>query len=93
MRAFESTLIVIEKLGLNYIIIDSKKWQHHFFGKNTTQIDLKKSSEKLSLDIITEYKAKENVHELDYENLSQLIGKHGDGDSLLMCQYAKEKLV
>ena len=34
-RAFESTLMVIEMLGLkdNYIIIDSKKWQHYFFRK------------------------------------------------------------
>lgn len=48
-RAFEATLIVIEMLGLkeNYIIIDSKKWQHHFFGKNTALIDLKEASKNL----------------------------------------------
>ena len=34
-RAFEATLIVLEMLNLenNYVIIDSKKWQHHFFRK------------------------------------------------------------
>lgn len=49
LRAFESTIIVLELLGLNYIIIDSKKWQHHFFGKNTSQIDLKYESKKLGI--------------------------------------------
>ena len=47
-RAFESTLMVLEMLELekNYIIIDSKKWQHYFFGKNTVLIDLKEASKK-----------------------------------------------
>lgn len=47
-RAFEAMLIVLEMLGLkeNYIIIDSKKWQHYFFGKNTITLDLKEESKK-----------------------------------------------
>jgi len=34
-RAFEATLVVLEMLDLkdNYIVIDSKKWQHYFFRK------------------------------------------------------------
>jgi hypothetical protein len=43
---------VLDELQLDYIIIDSKKWQHHFFGKDTSQIDLKKSSMNLSLTIL-----------------------------------------
>lgn len=92
LRAFESTLITIEMLKLDYIIIDSKKWQHHFFGTNTTQIDLKKESKKLSLEILTKYE-KDNIHELDISNMKKLIESHGDGDSLLMCRYTEEKLI
>lgn len=92
MRAFEATLIVLEKLNLNYIIIDSKKWQHHFFGNDTTQIDLKKSSENLSIEILTNLE-KENLYELPISELKKSVKRHGDADSLLMCKYAEEKLI
>ena len=88
IRAFEATLISLEKLNLQYIIIDSKKWQHHFFGKDTTQIDLKKASLNLSLDILKNYN-KELIY--DFDNLSNLLKKHGDGDAFLICSYIKEK--
>lgn len=93
LRAFEATLITLEMLKLDYIIIDSKKWQHHFFGKDTAQIDLKKESLKLSLNILTDEYEKDNIYELDISNMKKLINSHGDGDSLLMCRYAKEKLI
>ena len=93
LRAFEATLIILEMLKLDYIIIDSKKWQHHFFGKDTTQIDLKKESLKLSLNILTDEYEKDNIYELDISNMKKLINSHGDGDSLLMCRYVKEKLI
>lgn len=88
IRAFEATLIVLESLNLQYIIIDSKKWQHHFFGKDTTQIDLKKASLNLSLEILKNHK-KELIYDFNY--LSELLKKHGDGDAFLICSYIKEK--
>ena len=53
-RAFEATLIVLEMLNLenNYVIIDSKKWQHHFFGKNTVLIDLKEASKNMGIEFL-----------------------------------------
>jgi hypothetical protein len=93
VRAFEATLIVLEMLELNYIVIDSKKWQHHFFGKDTSQIDLKKSSEKLSLEILDRYDEKGNLYEMSVSDLKKLVSHHGDGDGLLMCKYAEEKLI
>jgi hypothetical protein len=86
LRAFEATLIVLELLELNYIIIDSKKWQHHFFGKDTTQIDLKETSKKLSLNILERYKGK--ISDEEYEDLNKNIVKHGDRRqfvNLLLC--------
>ena len=79
-------------LQLNYVIIDSKKWQHYFFGTDTSQIDLKKASKELSINIVQQYE-KENKYELNIDKMINLISSHGDGDSLLMCQFAKEKLI
>lgn len=85
-RAFEATLIVLEELGLDYIVIDSKEWQHYFFGKNTTNIDLKFESMKKGIDLI-----KNNYSHIKiYNNVVEEITKHGDADSLLICQYILE---
>ena len=86
-RAFEATLIVLEMLNLenNYIIIDSKKWQHYFFGKNTILLDLKKSSKEEGIKFLSIFKNK-------YKNLIEIINSHGDADSLLISKYALEKL-
>lgn len=87
-RAFEATLIVLEMLKLkdNYIIIDSKKWQHYFFGKNTVLLDLKKESEKKGIEFLDQINSKKYKNEID------LISNHGDADSLLICKFALEKL-
>lgn len=87
-RAFEATLIVLELINLenNYIIIDSKKWQHHFFGKNTILMDLKDESKKLGIEFLKSFKDKK------YDNFIDLMKHHGDADSLLICKYAFEKL-
>lgn len=92
MRAFEATLIVLNILQLDYIIIDSKKWQHYFFGTDTTQIDLKQASKNLSIETLTIYQ-KENKYDLNIKQMLDVVIKHGDGDSLLMCRYIKEKLI
>lgn len=86
-RAFEATLIVLEMLNLenNYIIIDSKKWQHYFFGKNTILLDLKKASLEKGIEFLLLFKNK-------YKNLIEIAKNHGDADSLLISKFALEKL-
>jgi hypothetical protein len=86
-RAFESTLMVLEMLGLNenYIIIDSKKWQHYFFGKNTTLIDLKVASKDEGVKFLNDLSIKK------YKKEIEIINNHGDADSLLICKWAFEK--
>ena len=86
-RAFESTLMVLEMLELekNYIIIDSKKWQHYFFGKNTVLRDLKEASKNKGIEYLT------NLNEKRYKNELNTIKQHGDADSLLICRWAFEK--
>ena len=86
-RDFESTLMVLEMLELekNYIIIDSKKWQHYFFGKNTVLIDLKEASKNKGIEYLT------NLNEKRYKNELNTIKQHGDADSLLICRWAFEK--
>lgn len=85
-RAFEATLIVLEMLGFenNYMIIDSKKWQHYFFGKSTILMDLKEESKKMGIEFLKSFK--------NYDNLIKIIESHGDADSLLISKYALEKL-
>ena len=80
-RAFEATLIVLEELNLKYIVIDSKQWQHYFFGKNTSNIDLKLESMRKGLDVL------DKNFKNQYNEISKIIKNHGDADSLLICQY------
>lgn len=89
LRAFEATIITLENLGIEYIIIDSKKWQHYYFGKNTTIIDLKTQSMKKGLQILNKY----DIKNKDKEDISSVIKKHGDADGLLICQFAVQKMV
>lgn len=86
-RAFESTLMVLEmlKLDKNYIIIDSKKWQHYFFGKNTVLLDLKEESKNEGIKYL------KMLSERKYKNELNIIKQHGDADSLLICKWAFEK--
>ena len=88
-RAFEATLIVLEMLGLkeNYIIIDSKKWQHYFFGKDTMFLDLKNASKEMGINYLMTFGPKK------YKAYCDMISGHGDADSLLIAKYALEKLI
>lgn len=93
LRAYEATLIVLEILGLNYIIIDSKQWQHSFFGKDTSQINLKYESMKLGLLTLNEIYNKGIINELEFQRMSKCISSHGDADSLLICIYVSKQLL
>lgn len=87
VRAFEATLIVLEELNLKYIVIDSKQWQHHFFGKNTSGIDLKLASLKKGLEVLRgTYGNLPNVTEIE-----SIMKSHGDADGFLISQYIVEQ--
>lgn len=90
LRAYEATLIILELLKLNYIVLDSKQWQHYFFGKNTSQIDLKYESMKLGLLTLEKIY---NKDKMEFQEMKKCMIEHGDGDSLLICRYAKEQLI
>ena len=87
-RAFEATLIVLEMLGLKdkYIVIDSKKWQHFFFGNNTIQLDLKNASAELGIKFI---KSLKNIK--DKDEIIKIILAHGDADGLMIAKYGFDK--
>jgi hypothetical protein len=87
-RSFEATLIVLEMLNLNnnYLIIDSKKWQHYFFGVNENS-DLKKLSKDEGITYLNTFKTKK------YKKYIDTISGHGDADSLLISRWAFEKFV
>lgn len=89
LRAFEATIITLQNLEIDYIIIDSKKWQHYFFGKNTLILDLKFQSMRKGLEILNNYKLKVKEKKL----MQNIIKKHGDADGMLICQFAIEKMI
>lgn len=91
LRAFEATLLVLQSLNLNYIIIDSKKWQHYFFGKNTSQIDLKLQSMNLGIKILQNIKT--NINQKEIQQMIEIIKKHGDADGLLISKFGTEKMI
>lgn len=75
VRAFEATLIVVERLGLRYIYADSKEWQKELLpaGYEDTKV--------ASADVSTRLFPREDV--VTY------IRKHKDGDAILMAEWAK----
>lgn len=89
-RAFEATIIVLEMIDLkdNYVVIDSKKWQHWLFGKNTVNIDLKDESRKEGIKFVKSMKLSNDV----VNQITSIMEKHGDADSMLIARYALEKL-
>ena len=87
VRTFESTLVILQQMNLNYIVIDSKQWQHYFFGKDTSFMDLKFESLKSGINVLNEFKPKNFIQMID------IIRNHGDADALLITKYAIEKLI
>lgn len=87
VRSFQALLVILQQLDIKYITIDSKQWQHYFFGKDTMFINLKLESLKLGIDILNKYKSSE------YHEMINIIRNHGDADALLITKYAIEKLI
>ena len=73
VRAFEATLITVERLGLRYIYVDSKEWQKELLpsGYEDTKV--------ASVDAACRL----------FPNCTTYIKKHKDGDSILMAEWAK----
>lgn len=88
VRAFEALLVILQQLNLKYITIDSKQWQHHFFGKDTSFMNLKLESLKMGIDLLRQYKNNKN-----YAEMIEVVKSHGDADALLITKYAIEKLI
>lgn len=87
VRAFESILVILQQLNIKYITIDSKQWQHYFFGKDTSFMDLKFESLKHGINVLKEHNPKDGTQ------MIQIIRNHGDADALLITKFAIEKLI
>jgi hypothetical protein len=79
LRAWESTLIAIERLLPRpvKIVVDSKEWQKVMLPHETSKEDLKKMSMQVGCRLFPE--------------LSDAIKKHKDADSLLMAEWARRQ--
>lgn len=78
MRAWEATLIVIEKLGLRYEIIDSKAWQKELLPKGLKGTPVLKEASKL--------KGKQL-----FPQFKEAFQKQKDADGMLIAEYCKIK--
>ena len=84
VRAFEALIIVLEILQLEYTVIDSKKWQHYFFGKSTSLLDLKQESLNKALVILEDMKVEND----DLNEIKLQMKRHGDADAFLIAMYS-----
>ncbi len=76
LRALESTIVVIENLGLRYQYIDSKEWQKVMLPKGIKGApELKKASLDIGCRLFPQH--------------AELIKKHKDADGLLIAEYGR----
>lgn len=87
VRAFQSLLVILQQLNIKYLTIDSKQWQHYFFGKDTSFMDLKFESLKMGINVFNQIQPSGFIQMID------IIRNHGDADALLITKYAIEKLI
>lgn len=79
VRAFESTLTLVEFLKFPYAFIDSKEWQKKLLPKGTRGTeDLKRESMELGCRLFPQHQ--------------ELIRKHKDADGLLIAEYCRSIL-
>lgn len=72
-RAFEATLIVLERLEYGYTVVDSREWQKALLPGVTGSANLKKASRLKGLEL--------------YPELGSAIKQQGDADGLLIAHY------
>ena len=77
LRALESTLVVLESLGLRYEFVDSKEWQKKLLPKGTEKEGLKTASVDVGVRL--------------FPSCADLIRKHKDADGLLIAEWAKRE--
>jgi len=75
LRAFETTIIVLENLSIGYEVVDSKEWQKALLPQGMHKEDLKIAS----LDV-----AKRLFPKVDFTGFK-------DGDGLLLAEYCRRK--
>lgn len=76
LRAFESTLIVLENLDIPYFYIDSKEWQKNLLPKGIKgNVQLKRASLSVGNRLFPEFK-----------NF-----KHSDRDGILIAEHIRKK--
>jgi DNA mismatch repair ATPase MutL len=78
IRALEATCIVLEQLGLDYKVIDSKRWQNELLPNVKGSENLKKASKELGIMLFPEHK--------------ELIEKHKDADALLIATWVSNMI-
>jgi hypothetical protein len=72
-RAYEATIIVLERLGIGWQQVDSKEWQSVMLPGVTGSAELKKASKLRGTQL--------------YPSQATAIKAHGDADSLLMAHH------
>lgn len=75
VRCMEAQLVIIEDLGIEYDVIDSKVWQKLMLPKGTTGTALKQKSFDIGLEL--------------YPHLVEKILKQNEADGLLIAEYCK----
>ena len=71
LRAYEATIVTLELCGINYLVIDSKRWQRHYL-KGSSGAGLKHDCAKLAIKLYPQYK--------------ELIDHHGDADAIFIAK-------
>lgn len=78
-RAFESTLLAIEELGIPYRYTDSREWQKSVLPKGIVgSVELKKASKEIGCRLLG-------------ENFIKLIKSHKDADGFLIAYNAYQQ--
>lgn len=75
LRSLESTLTVIELLGLPHAYIDSKEWQKALLPQGIKGEELKKASLDIGCRLFPQF--------------TELIVKHKDADGILIAEYCR----
>jgi len=80
LRALEATLIALEMINAEYTYIDSKEWQSEFISSAIIGHNrMKEASKEIAIELFP-------CH-------TSIINKHGDGDGMLIAEYARRKYV
>lgn len=78
LRSFESTLVILEQLGIPYEFIDSKEWQKALLPAGVEgSAELKKASHDVGCRLFPAH--------------STNINNHGDADGLLIAEYCRRR--